>query len=82
MKKQMAAILALVVVGLGNPSGASALPFGDLNGDGQVNVVDVQLMITFSLGLPLSPTLDADGDGIPDQYTENTDQAWSVFSVY
>ena len=48
------------------------LPYGDINGDGTVNVVDVQLMIGLSLGIPLSPILDADGDGVADQYAANT----------
>ena len=54
---------------------ANALPFGDLNGDGTVNVADVQLMIVMSLGLPLSPALDADGNGVPDEYEANSEQA-------
>ena len=67
----------LIVAGVLNllPSSAQALPFGDVNGNGTVNVIDVQLMIKMSLGLPLGPVLDADGDGIPDQYAANTDQA-------
>lgn len=70
--------LALVIVaGLVNlmPSAAQALLFGDVNGDGLVNVVDVQLMGKVSLGLPLGPVLDADGDGVPDLYAENADTA-------
>ena len=75
MKKQLLVALALTIVGIGVPTTSAALPFGDLNGDGVVNVVDVQLLITLSLVIELSPALDADGDGIPDQYTANTDQA-------
>ena len=36
---------------------------GDINCDGQANVVDVQLSIQVALGLPLSIALDGNQDG-------------------
>ena len=38
----------------------------DINCDGSTNVVDVMILVLQSLGEPLSSTLDADGDNIPD----------------
>ena len=43
------------------PALSAALPYGDLNGDDAVNVVDVQLVIGLALGLPMSGALDSDG---------------------
>ena len=63
--------LALSCVVQVQQEASAALPYGDINGDGNVNVVDVQLMIGLSLGLPMSPTLDADGDGVADLYAAN-----------
>jgi len=39
---------------------------GDLNCDGQHDVIDVQLAIFSVLGLPLSPVIDGDQDGVAD----------------
>ncbi len=38
----------------------------DFNCDGQVNVTDIQGLVTLTLGIPLSATVDANGDDCPD----------------
>ena len=60
------ALLSFILAWAPSASGAS---LGDLSCDGQVTVVDVQLVIFQVLQLPLSPAIDADQDGIPDACT-------------
>lgn len=43
-----------------------ASPHGDVNCDGEMNVVDVQISIILALLSPLSAVLDADGNNTPD----------------
>ena len=40
--------------------------YADLNCDGTTNITDIQLTIAKTLNLPLSPVIDADGNGIHD----------------
>ena len=59
-----------------NPSGGLGFPFaitlgpatepGDVNGDGEVNAIDVQLAINAALGIEIDPSFDADinDDGV------------------
>ena len=53
-----------------SPSGVVAnvlIPdLGDMNCDGESNVVDVQLAIVSALGLPINPLLDQNNDGTVD----------------
>jgi len=46
---------------------------GDMNCDGESNVVDVQLSILSALGLPVNPLLDGDGNGVPDTCQDYAD---------
>jgi len=39
---------------------------GDMNGNGESDAVDVQFSIQAAQGLPLSPLLDEDEDGVID----------------
>ena len=47
--------------------------FGDLNCDGQSNVVDVQMTILSALGIPVNPLLDGDENGTPDACQDYAD---------
>lgn len=51
-----------MAVALGDLEEPHPIP-GDINGDGIVNAVDVQLVINAALGIPLAPGHDADIDG-------------------
>ncbi len=65
-----------ILVSLWNLGGATGAPPScvpadplanvDLNCDGATNVVDVNTAISLALSVPLSPSIDADGDGCPD----------------
>ncbi len=52
----------------GYPSAAA-----DVDCSGQVDVVDVLVQVRASVGLPLPPGVDADGDGCPDSCAADTD---------
>jgi hypothetical protein len=59
-------VIKLVLPGLA--AGQSAARPGDLNGDGRVNILDIQLAVNVFLGTQTNPTIkalaDVDGDGI------------------
>lgn len=68
MKKLFITAFALVLtVPVSTALGDVLIPdLGDMNCDGESNVVDVQLTIVSALGLPMNPLLDQNNDGTVD----------------
>ena len=62
----MRGVLCLSLCLLVVPSVAHGESTGDINCDGMINVVDVQLTIMIALGLPISSVMDENGDNVPD----------------
>lgn len=63
MAGRVLALSAALSVILGGTSQGHAATFGDVNCDGEADVVDVQLSIFAALGAGLPETFDGDGDG-------------------